>query len=56
MMNFVDIILVILIAALVTLAVFFMIRSRKKGKSCCGNCSRCGGSTQCAKTSIERKE
>ncbi|MBO6303365.1 MAG: FeoB-associated Cys-rich membrane protein [Ruminiclostridium sp.] len=48
-MNLVDIILIVLIAAAVAGALFVMIRDKKKGKGCCGNCSCCGGSGECRK-------
>ena len=40
-MNTVDIILIVLIAAAVIAAVVFRIRSAKRGKTCCGDCSQC---------------
>ena len=53
-MNLVDIILIVLIAAAVTGALFVMIRDKKKGRGCCGNCSCCGGSRDCHKTDTHK--
>ena len=39
-MNPVDIILILVIAALITLAVFLALR-RRKTSSCCGSCDTC---------------
>ena len=40
-MNLTDIILIIVIAAAVVLAVIHCLRSRKRGNTCCNNCSSC---------------
>lgn len=42
-MQWIDIIINAVIAALAVLALVFIIRRRRKGKGCCcGDCSRCG--------------
>ena len=46
-MNIYDIILIIVIVAVLTAAVFLAVRSRKRG-GCCGNCSECTSSLRCA--------
>ena len=40
-MNALDIILIIIIAAALIFAVLHIIKSRKHGRPCCGDCSRC---------------
>ncbi len=42
-MNVWDIVLIVLTAAFLALAVFFAVRNKKRGKSCCGDCCRCAG-------------
>ncbi len=43
MLNLIDIILIILIGAALTGAVFTCIRNKKNGKSCGCGCSQCSG-------------
>ena len=40
-MNAVDILLILMIAAAVVLAVRKLVRDKKRGKSCCGDCAGC---------------
>ena len=40
-MNWLDILLIVLVAAALGLCIAVIIRSRKKGRGCCGNCSGC---------------
>ncbi len=42
-MNGIDVILLIVIGAVLVWAFAVCVRSHKKGGSCCGNCSECGG-------------
>ena len=54
-MNAIDIILIILIAAALIFAVLHIIKSRKHGRSCCGDCCRCPKTTgNCGKKMIGR--
>ncbi|MBO4877810.1 MAG: FeoB-associated Cys-rich membrane protein [Ruminococcus sp.] len=41
-MNVIDILLIIVIAAAVLFAVRHIVKDRKNGAVCCGDCSRCG--------------
>ena len=40
-MSAVDIILIVVIVAAVAAAIVFRVIAVKRGKSCCGDCSRC---------------
>ncbi len=40
-MNWLDILLIVLVAAALVLCITVLIRSRRKGRGCCGNCSCC---------------
>ena len=41
-MNFIDIILLVIIGALVVLAVSVQVRNKKRGKGCCNSgCGKC---------------
>lgn len=42
-MNPWDIVLIAAIIIIVALALIWIIKNRKQGKGCCGDCSRCGG-------------
>ncbi len=42
-MNGIDIVLLLLIAAALALAVRHIIRRRRQGKGCCGDCASCSG-------------
>ena len=46
LMNVIDIILLIMIAAAIGAAVRKCISDRKNGRSCCGNCSCCDKCTK----------
>ncbi|MBR0425693.1 MAG: FeoB-associated Cys-rich membrane protein [Clostridia bacterium] len=45
-MNGIDILLIGLLVAAVGAAVFWLIRRKRKGSSCCQNCSSCPGCSQ----------
>ena len=42
-MGFWDYVIIAAILAALAAAVCFTVRNRKRGKSCCGDCSSCGG-------------
>ncbi len=42
-MNGWDIAILIMLAAAVGVALYFFLRKRKSGKSCCGDCNGCSG-------------
>ncbi len=42
-MNLWDILIIALVAIAVVLAVCVIIRNKKKGKGCCGDCCQCSG-------------
>ncbi len=46
-MNIPDIIVLAVLAIAIGLAIFGVIRNRKKGCGCCGNCTSCGLSANC---------
>lgn len=54
-MNGADILVIILVAALVAGAAAAMIRNRRKGKDCCGDCSKCSGFFGCGKNDTDGK-
>ncbi|WP_083545881.1 FeoB-associated Cys-rich membrane protein [Fibrobacter sp. UWOS] len=41
LMNFWDILILFIIAAACVWAIRKIVKNRKNGKTCCGNCSRC---------------
>lgn len=49
-MNICDIIVLILIIAAVSWAVRSILRQRKNGRSCCGNCPQCDNCQKTNKT------
>ncbi len=46
-MNIWDYLILAALAAAVVLALIKIIGSRKRGKTCCGDCSRCRGGAGC---------
>jgi len=42
-MNKWDILIIVILAAVFAFVLFLMIRRKKQGKSCCGDCSACQG-------------
>lgn len=42
-MNWLDIVLLLLVAAALALCIVTLVRSSKKGRGCCGTCSCCRG-------------
>lgn len=46
-MNAADVFLLLLILAAVTLAVRKLLRDRRQGRSCCGDCASCRGAEPC---------
>lgn len=54
-MNGADILVIILVAALVAAAVVILIRNRRKGRGCCGDCSKCSGFFGCGKNDTDGK-
>ena len=42
-MNGIDIVLLLLIGAALAGAVLHIVRRRKQGKGCCGDCASCSG-------------
>ena len=45
-MNLGDLAVLLAVAGAVAAAVASLVRRKKKGNSCCGDCSRCGGCEQ----------
>ena len=43
-MNGIDILLIVLIAAIVIAAILALRRNKKRGRPCCGDCASCGQS------------
>ena len=41
-MSGADVLVLAIVAAVVVLAVVSLVRAKKKGKTCCGDCSQCG--------------
>ena len=46
-MSMLDIVLTVLIGAALVAAVVVMIRSKRKGNSCCGGCGMCSSKDGC---------
>lgn len=46
-MNFIDYLILVLIAAAVGFAIHSMIKNKKKNKGCCGGCSGCKYNESC---------
>ena len=42
-MSFADIVVIAVLCAAVTAAVFIIVRNKRKGKGCCGDCAGCAG-------------
>ena len=42
-MSFADIVVIAVLCAAVTAAVFILVKNKRKGKSRCGDCSDCAG-------------
>ena len=42
-MNQWDIMIILILAAGVFAAVFFLVKRKKSGRSCCGDCAACAG-------------
>ncbi len=52
-MNIWDAVILLLVAVALGVAVWIIIKNRKSGKSCCGDCSSCRG---CSKGCQEKNE